>query len=213
MTESQRSAETKQRLLEAASEVFVDQGFRGARVRDICQLAGANVAAVNYHFGDKKGLYEAVLRYAFFSLTGEDPTEWVGAEDGGPESGIHALVRSLLSQLLRGGESTRYAKLVAREMVDPTDAIDQVINDGIRPQVKALMKILRMLYGKRVSEQRLRRCASSILGQCLFYYFGRPAILQTGLEKKLGPRSVDVLARHITEFSLAAMRGLSKTSK
>lgn len=206
MTESQRSAETKQKLLEAASEVFVDQGFRSARVRDICQRAGANVAAVNYHFGDKKGLYEAVLRYAFFSLTGDDPTEWVGATDGGPEQGIHALVQSLLSQLLREGKSTTYAKLVAREMADPTEAIDQVIDDGIRPQVEALLKILRLLHGKRVSKQRLRRCASSILGQCLFYYFAQHAVLQLGLEKKLGPRSVDALARHITEFSLAAMR-------
>ncbi len=206
MTESQRSAETKQKLLEAASEVFVDQGFRNARVREICQRAGTNVAAVNYHFGDKKGLYRDVLQYAFFSLAGKDPTEWVTAEDDGPENGIRALVRSLLSQLLREGESVRYAKLVAREMVDPTEALSQVIDKGIRPQVEALLKILRLLHGKRVSQQRLRRCASSILGQCLFYYFAQPAILQLRLEKDLGPRSVDALARHITRFSVAAMR-------
>ena len=210
MTKSQRSAETKKRLLEAASDVFVEHGFRNARVRDICQRAGTNVAAVNYHFGDKRSLYRDVLQYAFFALTGEDPTEWVEAEGGGPAQGVHAFVRSLLSQLLREGESARYAKLVSREMVDRTEAIDQVIEEGIRPQVKALMKILRVLHGERLGEQQLRRCASSILGQCLHYYFGQPAILQTGLEKKLGPRSVDALARHITDFSLAAMRGISK---
>lgn len=213
MTELQRSIATKQKLLEAASEVFVDKGFRNARVRDICQRAGANVAAVNYHFGDKKGLYRDVLQYAFFSLTGKDPIAWIGAEPGGPEQGVHALVRSLLSQLLREGVSARYAKLVAREMVDPTEAMEQLIDDGIRPQVEALLKILRLLHGKRVGEQQLRRCASSILGQCLFYHFVQPAILQLRLEKKLGPRSVDALARHITEFSLAAMRGLWKRSK
>ena len=92
-------------------DVFVEQGFRNARIRDICQRAGTNVAAVNYHFGDKKGLYGDVLQHAFFSLTGADPTEWVGAEAGGPEQGVHALVRSLLSQLLREGESARYAML------------------------------------------------------------------------------------------------------
>ena len=213
MTESQKSAETKQRLLKAASEVFIDQGFRNARIRDICRRASANVAAVNYHFGDKKGLYRDVLQYAFFSLTGEDPTKWVGAEVGGPEQGIHALVRSLLSQLLREGESAGFANLVAREMVDPTEAIHQVIEHGIRPQVKALLKLLRLLLGKRVSDQQLRRCASSILGQCLFYHFAQPAVIQLRLERKLGPRSVDALAQHITEFSLAAMRGLVKKSK
>ena len=206
MTESQRSAETKQKLLETASEVFAEQGFRNARVRDICQRAGANVAAINYHFGDKKGLYREVLKYAFFSLTGKNPTEWDGAQDIDPEQGIYMLVRSLLSQLLRDEKSACYPKLVAREMVDPTDAINQVIDDGMRPQVQALLKTLRVLHGKRFGEQQLRRCASSILGQCLFYYFARRPILQLRLEKTLGPRSISALARHITKFSLAAMR-------
>src|SRR5688500_1118917 len=55
---------TRQRLLEAAGEVFAEQGFSKATVRDICTRAGANIAAVNYHFGDKEKLYCAVVRYA-----------------------------------------------------------------------------------------------------------------------------------------------------
>lgn len=213
MTESQRSAKTKQKLIETASKVFAERGFRNARVREICQRAGVNIAAVNYHFAGKKGLYGEVLQYAFISLASEDPTAWVGAQDNGAEGGIYALVRSLLSQLLREGESARYAKLVAREMVDPTEAIDQMIDAGMRPQVEALFKMLRSLLGKHVSEQQLRRYAASIFGQCLFYYFARPVIDRLRFEKKLGSRSVDALARHITEFSLAGMRGLSKRSR
>ena len=52
---------TRQRLLEAAGQVFAEQGFRAATVRDICQRAGANIAAVNYHFGDKEALYREVI--------------------------------------------------------------------------------------------------------------------------------------------------------
>ena len=206
MTESQRSAETKQKLLETASEVFAEQGFRNARVRDICQRAGANVASINYHFGDKEGLYREALHFAFFSLAGENPTEWVGAGDGTAEDGIYALIKSLLSQLLGEGKTACYPRMITREMVEPTDAITEVIDKGIRPQVDALFKLLRLLLGRRVSDQKLRRCASSIFGQCMFYHFAQPAILQLRLEKKLGPRSVDALARHITEFSLAALR-------
>lgn len=213
MTESQRSAETKLKLLEAASEVFVEQGFRNARVRDICRRAGANVASVNYHFGDKTGLYKEVLQFGFLCVVGENPTHWVPVQDAGPEQGVRALVQTMLSQLLREGKSARYIKLVAREMVDPTDALPQVIDAGVRPQVEALYKLLRPLLGKSASNQQLRRCASSIIGQCLFYYFGKPSIDQLRLERKLGPRSVDALAQHITEFSLAAMRGLSQKSK
>src|SRR5438128_488520 len=53
---------TKTRLLEAAGEEFAEKGFAAARVRSICRKAGANPAAVNYHFGDKERLYiEAVI--------------------------------------------------------------------------------------------------------------------------------------------------------
>ncbi len=55
---------TRQRILDAAARLFADSGFRGASVRDICNLAGANPGAVSYHFGGKRQLYRAVLRRA-----------------------------------------------------------------------------------------------------------------------------------------------------
>ena len=56
--------ETRQRLLDAASRLFAERGFKDVTVRDICRAARANVAAVNYHFGDKRGLYVQLLQAA-----------------------------------------------------------------------------------------------------------------------------------------------------
>src|SRR5437660_1387164 len=55
--------ETRQRLIAAASEEFAQRGFANARVRHIVGQARANLAAVNYHFGGKEGLYRATLQY------------------------------------------------------------------------------------------------------------------------------------------------------
>ena len=77
--------DTHARLLETAGHVFAEAGYQAAKVRDICARAGANIAAVNYHFGDKLGLYRQVLRYAAcaagnlasldLQLTGRTPLE------------------------------------------------------------------------------------------------------------------------------------------
>lgn len=55
---------TRERILQAAAEVFADSGFERATVREICSRASVNVAAINYHFRDKENLYIEVLKYS-----------------------------------------------------------------------------------------------------------------------------------------------------
>ena len=56
-----QSADTKERLLDAAEEIFAREGYRAASLRAITARAAVNLAAVNYHFGSKRGLVEAVF--------------------------------------------------------------------------------------------------------------------------------------------------------
>ncbi|HUI43190.1 MAG TPA: TetR family transcriptional regulator, partial [Terriglobia bacterium] len=56
--------EARQRLLNVAAELFAEQGFNNVTVREICQVAATNVAAVNYYFRDKLGLYKEVVEMA-----------------------------------------------------------------------------------------------------------------------------------------------------
>ena len=204
--------ETRVRLLEAAVDVFSQQGFRNARVREICQLAEANIASVNYHFRDKKGLYNATLQHAFFNLpinmASLDAQEGVSFEQR-----LKTFVSSFLSQLLGSDRISVYTKLIARETLDPTDALDNVIQEGMRPQVDLLKGLVRDFLGSNVDEQFIRRCTGSILGQCMYFHFGRPIILGTGLEATLNPDVIDELADHVTQFSLAALREIKERKK
>ena len=60
--------ETRARLLQSAAQLFAARGFKDVTVREICRAARANVAAVNYHFGDKTGLYREVLQLAIDTM-------------------------------------------------------------------------------------------------------------------------------------------------
>ena len=66
----EKDLETRARLLNAAARLFAEHGFARVTVRDICRKARANVAAVNYHFGGKDGLYQAVMRMAMETMQG-----------------------------------------------------------------------------------------------------------------------------------------------
>jgi AcrR family transcriptional regulator len=78
------AATTRQRILNAARELFAARGYRGASIRDITKSAGVNLGAVTYHFGTKQDLYQAVLSRAFDELAGRVEAA-VGTEGSSPE--------------------------------------------------------------------------------------------------------------------------------
>jgi TetR/AcrR family transcriptional regulator, regulator of cefoperazone and chloramphenicol sensitivity len=197
--------ETRQRLLEAAGEVFAARGFRAATVREICQRAQANLAAVNYHFGDKERLYAAVLQYTFHCAEPFPLDLGVGVE-ATVEERLRAFIRSHLFSLLAEGRPAWHRKLIAREMAEPTQALETVVDQMIRPEAELLMAIVRDVLGPDAHPQRVWQCASSIIGQCLFYYHARPVITRLDPAQTFTPEALAQLVDHITHFSLAALR-------
>jgi TetR/AcrR family transcriptional regulator, regulator of cefoperazone and chloramphenicol sensitivity len=197
--------DTRQRVLEAAGEVFAARGFRAATVREICQRAKANLAAVNYHFGDKERLYAAVLQYTFHCAEKYPLDRGLDAEATAEER-LQAFIRSHLYSLLDAGRPAWHGKLMAREMAEPTRALDAVVDQMIRPEAELLMAIVRDLIGHDAAPQRVWQCTASIIGQCLFYHHARPVIMRLNLEQTYTPEAIEPLVDHVTQFSLAGLR-------
>jgi len=206
--------ETRQRLLEAAGEVFAEHGFRAATVRDICQRANVNIAAVHYHFGDKERLYAEVLRYAHHCCLEKYPPDLGLQQDATAAERLHAFVHSFLLRIFDKGRLAWYGKLLSHEMIAPTAALDALVETEIRPSAEQLQSIVReLLGGRRISAEQVRLCAMSIVSQCLHYHHARPVILRLFPQQRYEIKDIERLADHITRFSLAALSRLAEEKK
>lgn len=204
--------ETRSRLLAAAGDIFLRDGFRAARVEEIARSAGLRVSAINYHFGGKQGLYLAVLQQHAESALRRTP---LAAPDPGPnlrrrfDFAISALVARLLDES-RGG---RISGFMLRELTNPTPALDILIERFSRPQAGQMLELLGEILGPAVDLETRRRCLVSIMGQCVIQVVGRPLIERIAPELLAGDDRVERTARHVAEFSWQALRAIRRSAE
>ncbi len=203
------SQDTKERLVAAAGEVFAERGYREATVRDICARAGANIAAIHYHFRDKAGLYEAAFaHWAAVALERYPPD--MGAGPGAtPKERLLAFVRSFLFRIFDRGAPGIYGRLMSRELRDPTAALDARVEETIRPLAALLISLVRAVARGRISKRAAEQGARSVVGQIVFYAHCRPVIDRLFPEQRYAPRDIERLARQVTSFSAAGIRALA----
>jgi AcrR family transcriptional regulator len=202
--------ETRRRLLNVAAELFAELGFNHVTVREICQAAGANVAAVNYHFRDKLGLYKEVVQMAAEAMHRSKLDVIDAAEGLAPEDRLRTYIRMTLQRLLGPEEDTWMEKLIARELMDPTPALDLIVEKGIKPTSQRMGAMVAELLGTPLDDARVWQCFLSIQAQCLFYKSGKPITVRMSPPGfKYTPDVIDGLARHIAEFSLAGIRAIA----
>ena len=200
-------AETRDRVLRAATELFAERGFHGTKVRDIAARAGANVAAGHYHFGSKRDLYVEVLRACFAEVratlerSGVQPAPAVLARMSGPalERLIEKRMAVMMTNLL-GPPPSAHGTLMLREMLDPSDALPIVVAEFVEPMVQETEAIVRRL-APGLDEERLRLCVTSIMGQGLFYRATLPATLRVFGVESFTPAFIRRLASHVADFS------------
>jgi len=204
------NADCRERILEAAGEIFADFGFRGATVRKICERAEVNVAAINYYFGGKEKLYSEVLRHWHDFAIKKYPLFLGVGEDAPAEERLRGFVRSFLFRLLDRGKPAWFGKLMMREMTEPTRAFERLVKEIVRPRDRVLASIVEKMIGTPVSEEEIRRCCASIIGQCLYYYHARSIIARLYRQDVTKSDEIERIAEHIMQFSL---KGLGHDSK
>jgi AcrR family transcriptional regulator len=194
--------QTKARLLEAAGEEFAEKGFEGATVRSICDRAGTNLAAVNYHFGDKEQLYEQAVLHAHRCGPGM-PLDGF-RETATPAEALRDYVATFLSHVVALNSPTWHQTLMLRELVNPTRASEALVREAIRPRFEHLSEIIRRLC-PGADERRVQALSFSVVGQCLHYKLTRSISVRLVGAEAFQRLDIDYLTDHIARFTLAAL--------
>lgn len=195
--------DTRDKLLKAAEEIFAERGFQAATVREICLRAGANVAAINYHFGDKLSLYTEVLKKFARTLDVEGS---VAGQTMPPEDLLRAIIRLRLRAVFSSDHPDWLFRVMAHEWAQPTPAMDRVLNGTMRPLYDRFRQIVGTIIGRPPDDEKTRLCVHSIIGQALHYVQGRPVLARLWPDLTMTPQQVDRIADHIADFSLAYLQ-------
>ena len=164
--------ETRSRLIDAARSIFAEVGYQTATTRQICVRAKANAAAVNYHFGDKLGLYTAVLK----SVIGDSQSQLDEHALLRPELALRSFVATMFKNLSSLEGSHYYAQLMAHEISHPTEGLAVVVELMIRPRALILCAIVAKIIGRPANATLTRLCAHSIIAQMVHHIHSRPVI-------------------------------------
>ncbi|MEA3277318.1 MAG: CerR family C-terminal domain-containing protein [Pseudomonadota bacterium] len=194
--------------MRAATEVFAEHGFEAATIREICRRAGANVAAVHYHFGDKKRLYTAIFD-TVFALLRARRTAFL-APDAPPEARLHNYISALFDEIFYcDGDARRCTQLSAiylTEMLHPTEVLDRVAADHMRRDAEELYGIVGALLDEKADSETVVDCAASVVGQILYYYHAEAMISRLHPDRPPVQERIDELVDHVWHFSLGGIK-------
>lgn len=198
---------TRTRLLKAAAEVFAEHGYENATIRQICTRANANLALVNYYFGDKLELYTEVLRFSLqpgaagagFSLP---------LRTAEPAAALRQIVGSMVERAFETGDQANLRfRLMLNEFIRPSGATARVVDVVLRPVYDRLRDIVGAILKLPPDHDKTRLCVHSILGQVAHFAHSRQMLGLLWPEMKMTPAQRELVAEHITQFTLAYLNG------
>jgi AcrR family transcriptional regulator len=204
---------TKERILDEAEALFASKGYDAVSVREITGAANCNLAAVNYHFGNKKNLYLEVFRSRWLPRASRIKKSFLDSLKANSPLTPSAVVQSLARAFLEGPfseeERKRHHQLISTELAKPTEAFEMVADQALRPLFDRLFEDLRCVLPENIDEERLVLNICSVLAMVLYFNFARILISSfTGCDydADFKGRLVD----HIVEFSINGLGAESK---
>ncbi|MBN2301873.1 MAG: CerR family C-terminal domain-containing protein [Lentisphaerae bacterium] len=204
---------TKQRVLEAAGKVFARDGYRDATVQKICAEAGANIAAINYHFQGKSNLYLAVWEY----LCGIVHQEYFDRiqEVADPVERLRETIFQRVRHAFDTGPAGQLRSIIHSEMGDPTEVHLEVKRRFLQPLMGRIADTVAAVLGVDPDDPTARRCAFSLHSQLISLTRlntnpNSPFIRRLMGSNDPASEQIDELSEHLFVFVMGGIRAVSE---
>jgi len=195
----------KERILYEAEALFAERGFYAVTVREITRAAHCNLAAVNYHFGNKQNLYMEVFRCLWKPRAKRVLARFEKLLEAQRERSLKGIVHAIAEAFIKGPlseeERLRHSQLMIREMARPTEAFEMVIGDVIGPFQQKLVELINPFMAREMGRVALLLHIQSIISMVIHFNFARNPVMRiTGM--KYDDQFTDELVEHVVKFSL-----------
>jgi AcrR family transcriptional regulator len=206
-----RSQTTKERLIQTASEIFAEKGFRESTVAEICEKADANIAAVNYHFGDKSKLYKEVWNYLYRESEKSFPIPDTH-EEVGAETWLRLFLRSRLERIMAKGSAGLYPRLIHREMTEVTSENEYLFITYLRPNRLRVRAAISDFMERPMSEEQLSVTTLNFMGVHISMNVGYQKHMQNPTLQKKFPTSFnnEYLLKQAEAFAIGGLKEVKK---
>jgi AcrR family transcriptional regulator len=201
---------TKQHLLAVAGQVFAERGFADATSKEICNRAGVNMAAVNYHFGGRDQLYEAVLVEAHHYLLKIEDMQTVMGQPIPPEQKLGMVLGGIVRRAV-GKHAHWGAKVVLRELMAPTVHAPVLVHKAIAPKAMLMLGLVSEIIGLPLGSPGLQRGLFFLMSPCLGLLMAPQE-----MREKLFPainEDPDAVAEDMVRYALAGLGALGAHHK
>lgn len=199
---------TRQALIEAATTIFAEQGYARGSVRLITRAAGANQAAITYHFGGKDELYRTVLRQAVAAFEQQSLINEQNVMKLDRATAVRLTIRDFLLPLIEKGRLGRYVQIFGWENVDPSPVYTAFLAEETPRIFVAVELLVRRFLPAEADAQQVALTA--------FWLVQQPIAIVRNAERLQGPphhlrfddAAIDAIVDRLTALSLHGLERL-----
>ena len=203
------SSETRLKLINSGIRLFAENGYKGVSVRELCADAEANVAAIQYHFGGKKGLYQAIFETtldedeARFRESMNNINTVIDSASGDRKQLSVALgmyIKSFFARFPFNEHKRWFSILVTRELSFPGQGFDLIYERRAKPSQYVLVRIIAALDGIDENSEQARLQAHVLNGTIMGVLISRNILLRIMEWESFTPHSLNQLSDAISKL-------------